>query len=321
MRVIAASEVEQVLDFPSLVERLLHAFRVGCTVPLRQHYEVPVPGGSAGSLLLMPAWVEGKFLGVKIVSVFPDNAARKMDSVLGSYMLMSANTGLPLAAIDGRMLTLRRTAAASALAAKFLARPDSARLLMVGTGALAPQLVLAHASVRPIREVVVWGRSADKAQRLADVLHGRRMTARATTDLASAVTGADIISCATMTKEPLVRGEWLRPGQHIDLVGGYTPEMREADDAAVERARVYVDTRAGALKEAGDIVQPIRNGVLMEVQIAGELAELAQGRVPGRSYYNQITLFKSCGTALEDLAAAVMVFERTHAPATGDSLP
>jgi ornithine cyclodeaminase len=321
MRVIAASEVEQTLDFPSLVERLLHAFRVGCTVPLRQHFDVPVPGGTQGSMLVMPAWVEGKFLGVKIVSVFPDNAARKMDSVLGSYILMSAKTGMPLAAIDGRMLTLRRTAAASALAARFLARPDSARLLMVGTGALAPQLVLAHASVRPIREVLVWGRAADKAQRLAAVLDGRRMTVRATTDLASAVTGADIISCATMTREPLVRGEWLKPGQHLDLVGGYTPEMRETDDAAIERARVYVDTRAGALAEAGDIIQPIRNGVLMEVQIAGELAELAQGRAPGRSYYNQITLFKSCGTALEDLAAAVMVFERTLAPAAGDSLP
>jgi len=321
MRTIAASEVEQVLDFPSLVERLLHAFRVGCTVPLRQHIDVPVPGGRGGTLLLMPAWVEGKFLGVKLVSVFPDNAARRMDSVLGTYVLMSANTGMPLAAIDGRMLTLRRTAAASALAAKFLARPDSARLLMVGTGALAPQLVLAHASVRPIREVVVWGRYADKAQRLADVLHGRRMTARATADLEGAVGGADIISCATMTREPLVRGEWLRPGQHLDLVGGFTPEMRETDDVAIERARVYVDTRAGALKEAGDIVQPIRNGVLQEAQIAGELADLAQGRAPGRSYYNQITLFKSCGTALEDLAAAVMVFERTLEPAAGDLLP
>jgi ornithine cyclodeaminase len=321
MRVIAASEVEQVLDFPSLVERLLHAFRVGCTVPQRLHFAVPVPGGTPGSFLVMPAWVEGKFLGVKIVSVFPDNAARKIDSVLGSYMLMSANTGMPLAAIDGRMLTLRRTAAASALAARFLARQDSARLLMVGTGALAPQLVLAHASVRPIREVLIWGRSPDKAQRLAAVLDSRRMKVRAVTDLASAVTGADIISCATMTREPLVRGEWLKPGQHLDLVGGYTPEMREVDDAAVERARVYVDTRAGALQEAGDIIQPIRNGVLLEVQIAGELAELAQGRAPGRSYYNQITLFKSCGTALEDLAAAVMVFERTLHAAVGDSLP
>jgi ornithine cyclodeaminase len=321
MRVIAASEVEQTLDFPSLVERLLHAFRVGCTVPSRQRFDVPVPGGTPGSFLLMPAWVEGKFVGVKIVSLFPDNASRKIDSVLGSYMLMSANTGMPLAAIDGRMLTLKRTAAASALAARFLARADSARLLMVGTGALAPQLVLAHASVRPIREVLIWGRNPEKAQRLAKVLDGRRLTVRAAPDLASAVTGADIISCATNTREPLIHGEWLKPGQHLDLVGGYSSDMREVDDAAIERARVYVDTREGALKEAGDIVQPIKNGVLLEVQIAGELAELAQGRAPGRSYYNQITLFKSCGSALEDLAAAVMVFERSLAPAAGDSLP
>jgi ornithine cyclodeaminase len=321
MRMIAASEVEQTLEFPALVERLLHAFRVGCTVPARQHLSIPVPGGTGGSMLLMPAWVEGKFLGVKIVSLFPDNAARRLDTVQASYILMSASSGLPLAAIDGRMLTLRRTAAASALASRFLSRPDSARLLMVGTGALAPQLIRAHAAVRPIREVLVWGRTPDKAQRLAAVLDGRRVSVHATADLASAVSGADIISCATMSRDPLVLGEWLRPGQHLDLVGAYTPEMREVDDAAVERARVYVDTRAGTLAEAGDIIQPLRSGVLHEAQIAGELAELAPGRAPGRSYYNQITLFKSCGTALEDLAAAVMVFERTLQPAIGESLP
>lgn len=320
MRLIAASEVEQALDFPDLVERLRTAFRAGCTVPPRHHHHVPVPGAPAATLLLMPAWVEGRFMGVKIVSVFPGNAARGVDSVLGTYVLLSAQTGQPLAAIDGRMLTLRRTAAASALAAKYLARSDARRMLMVGTGALAPQLIQAHASVRPIREVLVWGRSHEKAERLAKVLDGRQLSVRATRDLEAAAGGADVISCATMTREPLVLGRWLKPGTHLDLVGAYTVDMREADDEAVARARVYVDTRAGALKEAGDIVQPIRSGVLQEVQIAGELAELAQGRVAGRSYHNQITLFKSVGTALEDLAAAIMVFERTRSPGSGDTL-
>ncbi len=325
MRLISASEVEQALDFPALVERLRTAFRAGCTVPPRHHHHVHVPDSpdapaSDATLLLMPAWVEGRFMGVKIVSVFPGNAARGVDSVLGTYVLLSAQTGQPLAAIDGRMLTLRRTAAASALAAKYLARTDSARMLMVGTGALASQLVLAHASVRPIREVLIWGRNFDKAERLAKVLDGRRLSVRATRDLEEAVRGADVISCATMTRAPLVLGQWLKPGQHLDLVGAYTVDMREADDAAVAKSRVYVDTRAGALKEAGDIVQPIRSGVLQEAEVAGELAELAQGRVPGRSYHNQITLFKSVGTALEDLAAAVMVFERTRSPGSGDAL-
>jgi ornithine cyclodeaminase len=195
------------------------------------------------------------------------------------------------------------------LAAKYLSRQDSEKLLMVGTGALAPHLILAHASVRPIRELVVWGRDFKKAQNLAANFDGRRLRARPAADLAEAVAWADTISCATLSQAPLIEGAWLRPGQHVDLVGGFTPAMREADDAAIERARVYVDTYGGALKEAGDIVQPLVNGTLLESQIAGDLGELAQGRAAGRSFYNQITLFKSVGTALEDLAAAELVYE------------
>src|SRR6185436_809065 len=180
-----------------------------------------------------------------------------------------------------------------------------------GTGSLAPHLIRAHAAVRPIRAVLVWGRTPEKAERLAQVLTGRRMTVRATADLEGAVSGADVISCATLSREPLVRGAWLKPGQHVDLVGGYTPEMREADDEAISRARVYVDT-ATAMTEGGDIAQPLASGVLTEKQIAGDLAELAQGRVAGRSFHNQITLFKSTGTALEDLAAAVYLFENAR---------
>jgi alanine dehydrogenase len=312
MRVVGASEVEQLLDDRALVEALRSAFRTGCTVPPRQHYPVKVPGGADATMLLMPAWREGGYLGVKIVSVFPDNARKNLPSVVGSYLLMSARTGQPLAVMDGPMLTVRRTACASALASKYLSRADSARLLMVGTGALAPHLILAHASVRPITEVLVWGRDPEKARRLAHNLDGRRLKCRAATDLESAVRGADVISCATMTVEPLIRGEWLCPGQHIDLVGAYRPDMREADDRAIERARVYVDTYVGALKEAGDIVQPMQSGVLQEQQIAGELAELAQGRVAGRTFHNQITLFKSVGTATEDLAAAMLVWENVR---------
>ncbi|HJS32237.1 MAG TPA: ornithine cyclodeaminase family protein [Alphaproteobacteria bacterium] len=310
MRIISASEVEAQLETEPLVEQLRQMFRTGCVVPTRHHHTIPMTGGDA-TLLLMPAWQDNRYIGVKIVTVFPNNLRRNLPSVMGAYVLISARTGEPLALIDGRMLTLRRTACASALAARYLARQDANRLLMVGTGALAPQLILAHAHVRPLREVLVWGRTAAKAERLAQTLTGRHLTVRATADLEAAARGADIISCATLAHEPLIKGEWLRPGQHVDLVGGFTPEMREADDTAIERARVYVDTYDGALKEAGDIVQPLASGVLRREQIAGDLAELAQGRVPGRSFYNQITLFKSVGTALEDLAAAALVFERT----------
>ncbi|MBI1245047.1 MAG: ornithine cyclodeaminase family protein [Alphaproteobacteria bacterium] len=309
MRVISGSEVENILEPTPLVEALRAAFRKGAEVPLRHRHTMEVPGLDPASLLLMPAWQAGRYCGVKIVTVFPSNGAQGLPAVTASYILLSARTGMPLAFIDGHMLTLKRTAAASALTAKYLSRPDADKLLMVGTGALAPHMILAHASVRPIRELVVWGRDAKKAQALAHNFNGRRLKARAATSLAEAVAWADTISCATLSKEPLVRGEWLRPGQHVDLVGGFTPDMREADDAAIARARVYVDTYGGALKEAGDIVQPMANGTLLEKQIAGDLAELTQGRAAGRSFHNQITLFKSVGTALEDLAAAEYVFE------------
>lgn len=310
MRVIDASTVETV-EIEPLVEQLRQMFRAGATAPPRHHHTVPVPGGPAATLLLMPAWRAGHYLGTKIVTVFPGNSQRSLPSVAGTYVLMSGLTGEPLAVIDGRMLTLRRTAAASALAAKYLARQDAHRLLMVGTGALATHLVMAHATVRPIQEVVIWGRDPQKAERLAQNLTNRYWTASATHNLAAAVTAADIICCATLAQEPLIRGEWLKPGQHLDLVGGFTPEMREADDAAIDRARVYVDTSV-AMQEAGDIAQPLKSGLLLENSIAGDLAELTQGRCHGRSFYNQITLFKSVGTALEDLAAAILLFESTH---------
>lgn len=310
MRVLNSSTVEGVLETEPLVERLREIFRATVSVPPRQHYTIPVPEAPDATLLLMPAWQENRYIGVKIVNVFPGNGARNLPSVMGSYILMSARTGEPLAVIDGRMLTLRRTAAASALAAKYLARADAHKLLMIGTGALAPHLIRAHATVRPIREVVIWGRNAEKAKTLAGVLHSRYLSVTATTDLETAVRGADVVSCATLSHEPLVRGEWLKEGQHVDLVGGFTPEMREADDTAIERSRVYVDTPV-ALKEAGDIVQPLQSGLLVEKMIAGDLAELAQGRCHGRSFYNQITLFKSVGTAIEDLAAAILLFERS----------
>jgi alanine dehydrogenase len=316
VRVIDASTVESI-ELAPLVEQLRTVFRAGGAVPARHHHTVPVPGAPDATLLLMPAWQVGRYLGAKIVTIFPGNSARSLPSVAGTYVLMSGHTGVPLLVIDGRMLTLRRTAAASALAAKYLARPDAHRLLMVGTGALAPHLVLAHAMVRPIREVVIWGRDADKAERLARNLNSQYFKATATRDLAAAATSADVISCATLAHEPLIEGAWLKPGQHIDLVGGFTPEMREADDLAIDRSRVYVDTEA-AMHEAGDIVQPLKSGVLMEKSVAGTLAELTQGRVPGRSFYNQITLFKSVGTALEDLATAILLFESARGDSTVD---
>jgi alanine dehydrogenase len=312
MRIIGPSEVHAALDFTALVESLRHMFRSGCEVPVRHHHEVAVPDAAPATLLLMPAWQAGQHIGVKMVTVFPSNGEKSLPSVMGIYVLLDGKTGTPLALIDGPALTLRRTAAASALAASYLARPDCERLLVVGTGALAPHLVEAHASVRPIRNVLVWGRDPEKAAKLAHRLDRKTMKVAPTTDLAAAVRGAHVITCATLSTEPLIQGQWLPLGVHLDLVGGFTPAMREADDEAVRRARVFVDTRAGALKEAGDIVQPIQNGTLNADDVAGDLFELCRGSRAGRRYHDQITLFKSVGTALEDLAAAQLAYERAR---------
>ncbi len=312
MRVLGYSEVVAALDPPSLVEALRQMFRAGAETPARHHHAIPVPGRPDASLLLMPAWQAGRQIGVKLVTVFPDNAARQEPSLGGAYVLLDGQTGRTLALMDGPALTLRRTAAASALAASYLARPDCERLLMVGTGALAAHLIEAHASVRPIVNVLVWGRNPEKAAKLARRLDRRNLKVAATTDLANAVRGAHIVSCATLSEEPLIAGHWLPLGVHLDLVGGFRPEMREADDDCVRRARIFVDTRAGALGEAGDIVQPLNSGVLHEDDIAGDLFDLARGSRAGRRYHDQITLFKSVGSALEDLAAARLALENVR---------
>jgi ornithine cyclodeaminase/alanine dehydrogenase-like protein (mu-crystallin family) len=309
MRIIGADEIDRALTYPALVDALAQAFRADVKVPVRHHHTIAQPG-TAATLLLMPAWTESgeRFLGCKMVTVFPDNAKTGQPSVYGNYFLMSGETGAPLAIMDGRALTAWRTGAASALAARHLAREDAAHLVMVGAGALAPHLVRAHAAVRPIRRVTLWNRTRSRAVSLAFGLAVGGVETEVTDDVEAAVREADIVSCATLSSEPLIRGAWLKKGTHVDLVGGFTPKMREADDQAVKRARVYVDTRAGAAKEAGDIVQPLRRKVIKEADIRGDLFDLCRGKAKGRTSAAQITLFKSVGTAIEDLAAAMLVW-------------
>ncbi len=309
MRTIDGAELKSVLHHRMLIERLRQTFRGGVEVPVRHHHTVKTYGDNDATLLLMPAWEIGHTIGIKIVTVFPDNGAKDLPAVQGSYLLLDGKTGVPQALIDGPALTKRRTAAASALAATYLARPDAERLLVVGTGALAPELIEAYAAVLPIKHVLVWGRNPEKAQRVVSRFHRPKFRIQATEDLEGAVKGAHIISCATLAKQPLIKGEWLQEGQHLDLIGGFTPEMREADDDCIRRCRVFVDTREGACKEAGDIVQPLAAGILTPDDIAGDLYDLARGERAGRRFYDQITMFKSVGTALEDLAAAQLAVE------------
>jgi ornithine cyclodeaminase len=299
-----AKRVAAALPYDKLIDALAIAFAGEFEVPLRAHHEVSLPDGSPGTLLLMPAWQSGGSMGVKIATVFPDNAAQGFPAVFASYILMSAETGVPVAVLDGTEITLRRTAAASALASSYLSRIDSSSLLMVGTGNLAPHLIAAHATARPITDVCIWGRRREAAEKLAGTLATSSFSVSVSDDLEQAVGQADVISCATLASEPLVQGEWLRAGQHLDLVGAYKPDMREADSKAVSRAEVYVDTRAGALSEAGDIMLAIDDGSIRESDVRGELRELVKGIAGGRTADDAITLFKSVGTAIEDLAAA-----------------
>jgi alanine dehydrogenase len=308
-----ASAVDAALPYGRLVDRLRQGFREGAAAPVRHHHAVPRPGQDPAALLLMPAWREGDVTGVKLVHVASGNEARGLPSVQGVYVLFDGPTGTPLAVMDGAALTARRTAAASALAASYLVRPDSRVLVMVGAGAMAPHLVRAHAAVRPIAEVRLWNRSRPRAEALAAELRADGLSATVAEDLETAVRDADVVSCATMSREPLVRGAWLRPGTHVDLVGAYTPEMRESDDEVMRRGQVFVDTFDGALAEAGDILLALESGALTRERILADLHGLCTGRHPGRTDAAAITVFKSVGTALEDLVAARMVHETTAA--------
>jgi alanine dehydrogenase len=304
LRVYSADEVHAALPWADLADALEDAFIAGdIDVPLRHVH--PLSGES--SLLLMPAWSPDA-LGVKLVTVMPGAAAHGAGTVQASYLLLDRHTGVPIALIDGEALTLRRTAAASALAAQHLARPDAERLLVVGTGRLAPWLAQAHVALQPdLAHVEVWGRNADAAEDVVEALREEGIDAEVALDLRAAALRADLITCATTSREPLLHGAWLREGTHVDLVGGFRRNMREADDAAILRSRVFVDTYAGALSEAGDLTQPIERGVITREHVVGELAQLLRGEVRGRLSDADITLFKSVGTALEDLAAARLV--------------
>ena len=306
--VLDAARVRASLAFDRLIPALREAFIAGATVPLRHRHDLPQPDGTTAALLLMPCWRAGGLLGVKLVSVFPGNGVKGLPAVSSSYLLCDGETGRHLALIDGTEITGRRTAAASALAGSFLARPDATSLLVVGSGHIGSLMPAAWVAVRPTKQVQVWNHRPAGAEHLAARLRAGGFDATATSDLEAATRNADIISCATLARAPLIRGAWLRPGSHLDLIGGFTPAMREADDEAVRRARVFIDTEA-ALAEAGDLIDPLASGALRREDIAGDLAGLCRGQGLGRRSAEEITLFKSVGSGLEDLAAASLAYQ------------
>lgn len=318
MRVLGAAEIRDLAPIPQLIECLRETFRNPPSPPERR--VAPIPGGNGDRLLLyMPAF-DGEGRGaIKLATVFPDNSGKGLPTIQAALVVFS-ETGTPVALLDGAMVTRLRTSAASALASSYLSRADSAHLVVIGTGALAPYMALAHCTVRPIQRIDVAGRQEERARETAAEIRslvGDGVEVEVATSPDKVVPVADIVSCATSSVQPVLAGRWLRPGTFVDLVGSFSPEKREADDDAVVRSRVFVDTLEGALAEAGDLLQPLARGLIGRDRIEGELADLVSGRATGRRGADEVILFKSVGTAIEDLAAAKLIVAAAGEPATG----
>lgn len=308
--------IEGCLPYSKVINALDDAFKLDIKCPIRHHHHLHVPGKKEATLLLMPAWLEGEYLGVKQVSVFPSNSEAGIPGLNSIYILSSAMTGEPLAQFDGNIITSRRTAAAAALGARYLSREDSKRLLMVGAGKVASQVIPAMCNVRQIDEIQIFDIYPESAERLAKQVNevlGIKATVVAQEELSKAVSWADIVSCATLSQEPLIKGEWVTPGTHVDLIGSFTPAMREADDALMKKAYVFADFKEAALTETGDFISPIENGAITTDDILGDFFSLSRGEHQGRSQLENsdqaVTVFKAVGSSIEDLATAKLWFE------------
>ena len=312
MHVIDAETVHEHLAYPGLIEALARCHRDTPPSSERVLMQAPDHGVHQGeSFLVLPAWFPGRAMGVKMATVLPHNVDAGRPTIHASYQLFDGQTGEATANIAGSALTLRKTAADSGLGSRLLSRPDAGTLLMVGAGAMAPHLIAAHQAARPsLERVLVWNRTSANRDDLVEALHAEDIEAGGVDDLAAAVAVADIVCCATATMEPLIRGEWLHPGQHLDLVGSFNPSMRETDDECVRRARLFVDARASTVEAAGDLFRPITDGVIDESDVLADLFELCSGHHRGRSDATEITLFKNGGGAHLDLFAAEHLLER-----------
>lgn len=312
MQILSPEETRAALPWGRLIEAIDDGFKASATCPLRHHHHMRTEGGPDDVILLMPAWRDEGWGGIKVVNVHPGNSEKGLPAISSTYLLFDRETGQHKLILDGGELTSRRTAAASALAAKKLARPDSRRLLVVGAGRVGSNIPHAYLSVLPIEEIEVWDRYAANAERLVADLKAQGLAASQATDLQEAVGRADVISCATLAREPILMGDWLKPGQHVDLIGSFTPEMREADDTAIRRARVFIDTEHAKV-ESGDIRLPLEAGVIGESDILGTMTDLCRGACAGRGSDDEITLFKGVGIATEDLSAAILALETVSA--------
>ncbi len=316
MKIFDRDTTRSALPFDRLIPALKQAFIEGCHVPLRHVHHLNDDDPSATRVLIMPAWQDDGLMGIKTVHISPRNRDLGKPGLHSTYLLYSSKTGEPLAMINGDEITSRRTAAASALGGSFLARPDASRLFVAGTGRVGSLLPDAYAAVRDLSEVTIWDIDEGAATTLVQQLNERGFKASVAKDLETAVQQADIISCATLATAPFIKGEWLQPGSHLDLIGSFTPDMREADDDAFANARLFIDTEE-ALMKSGELLEPMSRQVFAARDVVATLTELCTGATKGRETPEERTVFKAVGTALEDLAAAALVYQ-TEDPATGD---
>jgi alanine dehydrogenase len=310
MLVLNGEQIRSLAPTARLIDALEKTFRTGGVTTVRT--PTPMPGGAGDRLFVsMLAMDQGGGAVIKLLTILPENRPKGLLTVQGAIVVFSSS-GAPVAILDGTVVTHLRTGAASALASKYLSRKDSAHLVIMGTGAMAPMMAMSHCAVRPIKRISVWGRRSEQAAATAIAIRALvppGVDVAVTNAVESAVGVADIVSCSTSSPTPILAGKWLKPGTHVDLMGSFQPSKRESDDDVVLRSRIFVDTFQGALHEGGDVVEPLSRGIIARERIEGELADLAAGRVTGRRKDDEITMFKSVGTAIEDLAAARLIVE------------
>jgi ornithine cyclodeaminase len=307
MNYFDSSAVRKALPYPQLIDALAHGLQLPIEAPPRSFF---TPNDDASCVLIMPAWKTKEVFGVKLVSVWPSNKDIGSPTVSAVYVLLSCENGMPLAVIDGTELTLRRTAAAAALAASLLARKNSQTLAMLGTGALSVPLVQAHASVMQFKNILIWGRQKNKALSVVAELKNLGIESTYSEDLSATLNKADVVAAATTATEPFIISKWLKPGTHLGLIGAFTPQMAEAEPALMSKVQIFADNRSAVLEKGGEILQAIDQGIISPSSIEGELSELASA--PTRSWRNNdqaITVFKSVGFASLDLIAAELVFQ------------
>jgi ornithine cyclodeaminase len=307
MQLFDAEAVHRLLPYENLIPAL-HKLHEG-EMPVGDGVYTDDPSGTGNMFVTLPGWLGGQLIVVKMVGVFPGN--RELDppvgSVLGAVAAFNAKTGAPVLVADGEAMTYRKTAAISGLGAALLAPPEPQELLVVGAGGLGPHVAMAHVAARPsISRVRIWNLTTARAEALAATLRAQSINAEAALDLDAAVAEADVISCVTMSRAPLVKGVLLKPGAHLDLVGSYLPDMRETDDDAMRRGVVYTCCDRGR-DEVGELVLPVATGALRWDDIQGDAFGLVQGRDARRTSQDQITVYKNIGGAHQDVFTAMIL--------------